>query len=77
MAGLGAEVGDDLRDLRHPPAHQAYQPEPKRDLVLEIAQAVLEVLLDPTNARLPLPCTVRDRHLPLLLYLYPFYPQIE
>lgn len=58
VAGLCPEVGDDLRDLGDTPADETNQTEPKRDFVVEVTEAVLEVLLHPIHAGLLLVWTV-------------------
>lgn len=52
MAGLGLEVGDELRDLRHSPAEETDHAQPKRYLAAQVADAIVEVLVDPSDAGL-------------------------
>ena len=58
MAGLGLKVGDDLRDFCNSPTNQADKSKTEREIIGEIAEAVFEVLLNPTNAGLSLCYTI-------------------
>lgn len=62
MAGLGLKVGDDLRDFRDSPTDQADKPKTEREVISEIAEAILEVLVNPTHAGLSLSYTIRQCH---------------
>lgn len=50
MAGLSAEVSDDLRDFSDSPAKEADEAENEREVVADVAETVLEILLHPTHA---------------------------
>lgn len=58
MAGLGPEVGDYLRDFSNSPADEADEPEPEREFITNVAEAVTEVISIPADAWLVLPHTV-------------------
>ena len=47
MAGLGLEIGNDLRDLGDSPAEEADEAEAEGYLAAEITHTVLEVLFHP------------------------------
>lgn len=76
MARLGLEVGDDLRDFCNSPANQADESKTEGEIIAEIAEAVLEILLNPTHAGFSLCYTIRQRHsLSLSLIKLSFTPR--
>lgn len=54
MARFSLEIGDDLRDLRNPPAEDTEEAEPEGYLTAQIADAVLEVPLHPSHTPIDL-----------------------
>ena len=62
MAGLGAEIGDDLRNLSEAPTEETYNAEPERHVVSQIAKTVLEIRFNPSHTCLLLLHTIPTLH---------------
>lgn len=60
MAGLGAKVGDDLRDFSNSPTDEAYESKGEGEFVTEITETVFEILVNPTHTWFPLFYTKRN-----------------
>lgn len=70
MAGLGFEVGDNLRDFGESPADKTREAESEREVVSQIAETIFEVLFYPPNAWLLLLETIGLSHLLLCSLSY-------
>ena len=47
MAGFSTEVGDYLRDFSYTPTNKADDSQSERDLIIEVAETILEIVVNP------------------------------
>lgn len=62
MARLSSKVGDNLRNFCYSPAYETDEAQGKGDFIFKIAETIIQVTLNPTDAGFALLHAVRGRH---------------